>query len=74
MFMNRKTRPICHGRIDKGNNNKPKIRKKIKKTYGGREDRENETKQQQQQTNKHFVKRKRRQEMSASNVTKAGYT
>ena len=48
--------------------NKPKIKRKKKKrkTYGGREEREN--------SNKHFLKRKRRQEMSASNVTKAGYT
>ena len=29
---------------------------------------------QNSDNNKHFLKRKRRQEMSASNVTKAGYT
>ena len=39
--------------------NKPEI----KTSYGGREERENKT-----TTNKHFLK------MSASNVTKAGYT
>ena len=40
--------------------NKPKIKKKERMVDVGRE--------------KHFLKRKRRQEMSASNVTKAGYT
>ena len=30
--------------------------------------------ERKQNDNKHFLKRKRRQEMSASNVTKAGYT
>ena len=49
--------------------NKPKIKKK--KLYGGREERENKT---MTTTNKHFLISKRRQEMSASNVTKAGYT
>jgi len=49
---------------------KPKIKKKDKKTYEGRLERENKT----ITANKHFLKRKRRQEMSASNVTKACYT
>ena len=48
--------------------NKPKIKRK---TYGGREERENKT---TTTTNKHFLKRKRRQETSVSNVTEAGYT
>ena len=48
--------------------NKPKI--KTKDVWWKREERENKT----MTTNKHFLKRKRRQEMSVSNVTKAGYT
>ena len=43
--------------------NKPKIKKK-----------ERMVKEKNKKQNKHFLKRKRRQEMSASNVTKAGYT
>ena len=46
--------------------NKPKI--KTKDVWWKRRERK------QNDNNKHFVKRKRRQEMSASNVTKAGYT
>jgi len=45
--------------------NKPKIKKKD--VWWKRRDRK-------QNNNKHFPKRKRRQEPSASNVTKAGYT
>ena len=45
--------------------NKPKI--KTKDVWWKRRERKQNNK------NKHFLKRKRRQEMSASNVTKAGY-
>ena len=46
--------------------NKPEIKNK-ERTHGGKEEEKRKTKQ------KHFLKRKRRQEMSASNGTKAGY-
>ena len=45
--------------------NKPKIKTKDVR-WKRRERKQND--------NKHFLKRKRRQEMSGSNVTKAGYT
>ena len=45
--------------------NKPKT--KTKDVWWKRRERK------QNNDNKHFLKRKRRQEMSASNVTKAGY-
>ena len=46
--------------------NKPEIKRKEKeRTHGGKEEEKRKT--------KHFLKRKRRQEMSASNETKAGY-
>ncbi len=48
--------------------NKPKI--KMKDAWWKRRER----KQNNDSNNKHFLKRKRRPEMSASNVTKAGYT
>ena len=47
--------------------NKPKIKKTEKRTHGEKEGGKRERKQ-------HFLKRKRRQVMSASNGTKAGYT
>ena len=47
--------------------NKPKIIKK-KNTWWKKRGKERKT------NPKHFLKRKRRQEMSASNKTKAGYT
>ena len=62
------TREIQNGKLTRGYKmaNKPKIKKKERmvKKKGKRQ-----TKQQQ-----HFLKRKRRQVMSASNGTKAGYT
>ena len=48
--------------------NKPEI--KTKDVWWKR----GEGKQNNDNNNKHFLKRKRRQEMSASKVTKAGYT
>ena len=48
--------------------NKPKIKKKIKKERMVKKKGKIERKQQ------HFLKRKRRQVMSASKGTKAGYT
>ena len=50
--------------------NKPKIKKDKKRTHGEKEGEKRERKQKQH----HFLKRKRRQVMSASNGTKAGYT
>ena len=49
--------------------NKPKIKKKDVwwKRRGGKQNNNNNA------NNKHFIKRNRRQEMFASNVTKAGY-
>ena len=47
--------------------NNPDIKKR-KSAWWKRKGKERKTKQ------KHFLKRKRRQEMSASNGTKAGYT
>ena len=47
--------------------NKPKIKTKDVRW------KRRERKQNNDSNNKHFLKRKRRQEMSASNVTKAGY-
>ena len=50
---------------------KPKIKKKKAVWRKRRERKQNKT---MTTTNKHFLISKRRQEMSASNVTKAGYT
>ena len=49
--------------------NKPKIDKNERRMV---EEKKEKT-QNNDINNKHFLKRKRRQEMSASNVTKAGY-
>ena len=49
--------------------NKPKI--KMKDIWWKRRERENKT--MTTTTSKHILKRKRKQELSASNVTKAGY-
>ena len=57
------------GTINQRFKNKTKQKNKTKRTHGGKEEEKRE-----KRSNKHFLKRKRRQEMSASNETKAGYT
>ena len=61
---------VKNGLVKSGYDLKGAISQRQERTHGGKEGEKREREKQQQ----HFLKRKRRQDVSASNGTKAGYT